>query len=96
MTHPLPLALLGAALTGFGAFALAMIGIAAICRLALQLQVDHTLQVSRGRWWLGPARDLLAFGVHLASYFVDIVTWRGQRYRVLHDGTLIAVEEQKT
>ena len=95
VTHPLPLALVGAALTGFGVSSLAVIAVAVACRLALQLQVDHTLHVSRGRWWLGPARDLLAFGIYVASYFVDVVSWRGQRYRIRRDGTLIAVGEQK-
>jgi ceramide glucosyltransferase len=95
VTHPLPLALVGAALTGFGAFGLAMIAAAAACRLALQRQVDHTLRVSHERQWLGPARDLLAFGIYVASHFVDVVSWRGQRYRVRRGGTLVAVGDQK-
>ena len=90
-TRPLPLALIGAVLTGFGALGAASIAVAVACRLVLQLQVDHTLHVSYKRWWLGPARDFLAFGVYLASYFVDVVTWRGERYRVRPDGTLIRI-----
>ncbi len=96
VTHPLPFALLGAVLTGFGAPAIAMITTAIACRLVLQLQVDHTLHVRSDRWWLGPARDLLAFGVYVASFFVDVVSWRGERYRVRRDGTLVAVAEPKT
>lgn len=95
VTHPLPFAVLGAVLTGFGILGIAMIPIAIACRLVLQLQVDHTLQVGSSRWWLGPARDLLAFGVYVASFFVDVVSWRGQRYRVSPDGTLIPVGERK-
>ena len=95
LTHALPLALLGAAFTGFGYVGLGMTATALACRLVLQLRVDHTLGVRPGRWWLGPARDLLAFAVHLASYFVDVVSWRGQRYRVRSDGTLAAVGDQK-
>jgi ceramide glucosyltransferase len=91
VTHPLPLALLGAALTGFDALGVASIALAVACRLVLQLQVDHTLHVTFKRWRLGPARDLVAFGIYLASYFVDVVTWRGQRYRVRSDGTLIRI-----
>ena len=90
-TRPLPLALIGAALTGFGALGVASIAVALAGRLVLQRQVDHTLHVSYKRWWLGPARDFLAFGVYLASYFVDVVTWRGERYRVRPDGTLIRI-----
>jgi ceramide glucosyltransferase len=96
LTHALPLALLGAALTGFAPLGLAAIAAAFACRLVLQLRVDHTLGVNAGRWWLGPLRDLLAFAIHLASYFVDVVSWRGQRYRVRSDGTLAAVGDQKT
>jgi ceramide glucosyltransferase len=96
LTHALPLALLGAAFAGFGSVGIAAIAAALTCRLVLQLRVDHTLGVSPGRWWLGPIRDLLAFAIRLASYFVDVVNWRGQRYRVRSDGTLAAVGDQKT
>jgi len=95
VTHPLPFALAGAALTGFGVVGGAMIAAAIACRLVLQLQVDHTLHVSSKRWWLGPARDLLAFGIHVASFFVDVVSWRGARYKVGPDGTLTALGEPK-
>ena len=95
VTHPLPLALIGAALTGFGAYGIAVIAAALACRLVLQLQVDHTLRVRADRWWLGAARDLIAFGIHVASYFVSTVSWRGHRYRVQSDGTLIAIGEPK-
>ncbi|HSS71651.1 MAG TPA: bacteriohopanetetrol glucosamine biosynthesis glycosyltransferase HpnI [Casimicrobiaceae bacterium] len=95
VTHPLPLALLGAALTGFGVLGTAMLAAAIACRLVLQLQVDHTLTVRSNRWWLEPLRDLLAFGVYVATFFVEVVSWRGQRYRVRSDGTMIALREQK-
>jgi len=95
VTHPLPFAILGAALTGFNVLGIAMIAAAVACRLVLQLQVDHTLGVRPNRWWLGPARDLLAFGVYLVSFFIDVVSWHGQHYRVRRDGTLIAVTDPK-
>ena len=95
ITHPLPFALLGASLNGLGVLGGGSIVAAIACRLVLQLQVDHTLHVSTSRWWLGPARDLLAFVVYVASFFVDVVTWRGQRYTVRADGTLVSVVEPK-
>ena len=95
ITHPLPFALLGAWLSGVGALGAGSVAAAIACRLVLQLQVDHTLQVSTSRWWLGPARDLLAFAVYVASFFVDVVSWRGQRYKVRVDGTLVPVVEPK-
>jgi len=95
VTHPLPFALLGASLTGFGIPGAAVLAAAIACRLVLQLQVDHTVHVRSDRWWLGPGRDLVAFGVYLASFFIDVVSWRGRRYRVRRDGTLIALGDQK-
>ena len=89
VTHPLPFALLGAAFAGFGAVALWTLAAAIGCRLVLQVQVDHTLWFDSGRWWLGPVRDVLSFGIFVASFFVGVVSWRGQRYRVHSDGTLI-------
>ena len=59
------------------------------------MQVDHTLRVSLNRWWLGPVRDLLSFAVYVASFFVDVVSWRGARYRVRADGTLVPIGEPK-
>jgi ceramide glucosyltransferase len=95
ITHPLPFALLGAWLNGLGVLGAGSVAAAIACRLVLQLQVDHTLQVSTSRWWLGPARDVLAFAVYVASFFVDVVSWRGQRYKVRADGTLVPVVETK-
>ncbi len=96
MTHALPFALLGAWLIGSTALGVGVIGSAIACRLVLQVQVDHTLRVSRSRWWLGPARDMLAFAVYVASFFVGAVDWRGQRYKVRADGTLAAGGERRT
>jgi len=95
VTHPLPLALIGAALSGFGGHGIAVIVAAFACRLVLQLQVDRTFRIVPDRWWLGPARDLIAFGVHVASFFVSIVSWGGRRFRVQPDGTLTAIGEPK-
>jgi len=49
-----------------------------------------------GRWWLGPARDLLACAMYVAGFFGDVVSWRGRRYKVRADGTLVPVVEPKT
>ena len=95
MTHPLPFALLGAWLSGFGTLGAGSVAAAIVCRLVLQLQVDHTLHVGTSRWWLGPVRDVLAFAVCVASLFVDVVSWRGRRYKVRADGTLVPVVEPK-
>ena len=72
-----------------------MIAAAIACRLVLQVQVDHTVRSSSISWWLGPARDLLAFSVYIASFFVDVVSWHGRRYQVRADGTLVLIGEPK-
>ena len=95
MTHPLAFAMLGALLSGGGRWGGAMIAAAIACRLVLQVQVDHTLGVRSKSGWLGPARDLMAFGVHFASFFVGVVSWRGHRYRVRADGTLVPLGEHQ-
>jgi ceramide glucosyltransferase len=94
MTHPLPFAILGALASAqplAGAF---MIVAAIACRLVLQIQVDRTLGLQSRSGWLGPFRDLLAFGVHFASFFVGVVSWRGHRYRVRPDGTLVPLPKR--
>ena len=96
MTHPLPFAIIGALLSGPALVGGLMIVAAIACRLVLQVQVDHTLGVRSKSGWLGPARDLLAFGVHFASFFIDVVSWRGHRYKVRADGTLVPLKEHRT
>jgi ceramide glucosyltransferase len=93
VTHPLPFALLFAALSGFDPFAWIVVDAAIACRLLLMLAVDRSFPGQpRGRWLL-PLRDLLSFAIFLASFFVGKVSWRGRRYRVLADGTLSPVNE---
>ncbi|HKE38665.1 MAG TPA: bacteriohopanetetrol glucosamine biosynthesis glycosyltransferase HpnI [Casimicrobiaceae bacterium] len=96
ITQPLPFALLGAALNGFSVIAIAIVAAAIASRLVLQCQVDHTLNVPPDRWWLMPLRDLLAFGIYVAGFFVNVVRWGGRRYRVRPDGTLTALGEPNT
>jgi ceramide glucosyltransferase len=96
VTHPLPFAILGALSTRNVMLGAGMITAAIACRLVLQLQVDHTLEVRSKSGWLGPARDLIAFAVHVASFFVGVVNWRGHRYKVRADGTLVPLGENTT
>ena len=96
ITHPLPFALLAAWLMGFGPLALSVVAASIACRLVLQVQVDHTLRVSLNRWWLGPLRDFLSFVIYVAGFFVSVVTWRGDRYKLQADGTLMPIGEPKT
>jgi len=93
ITHPLPLALVGASLQTFGLVGSCLVVVALFARLVLARRVDHTFGVESRRWWLVPARDILSFLIFIASYFVGIVSWRGRRYSVHGDGTLAPLEK---
>ena len=95
LTHPLPLALLAACAGGFSPLFLAAAALAALCRLVLQRQVDHTLGLRRDSWWLGLARDALSFVIYIGSFFVSVVRWRGRTYQVRPDGTLAPVRDTR-
>jgi ceramide glucosyltransferase len=96
VTHALALALIGGALRGFDVVGLGAIGSALACRVVLMIQVDHTLGLPSGRRWLGPVRDVLSFAVFVASFFVGVVSWRGQRYIVRRDGTIVEVKGSRS
>jgi ceramide glucosyltransferase len=88
VTHPLPLALIGASLVGWSPAAtglvLAILGV----RMLVKLRIDRATRVNAGPWWLIPLRDMLSFGVFLASFSGATVEWQGQRFRVGRDGVL--------
>jgi ceramide glucosyltransferase len=92
ITHPLPLALIGASLQSFGSLGICLVVVALLARLVLARRVDHTFRVESRRGWLLPARDMLSFLIFVASYFVGIVSWRGRHYVVHGDGTLAPLE----
>ena len=93
VTHPLPFALLALALSSGAPWGIGALALAVLCRLLLQSQVDRVIgSIGGGTFWLGPIRDLLSFAVFVASHFTDAVTWRGQRFRVNRDGTLIPAD----
>ena len=88
VTHPLPLALLGALAhpgVGFG-IALLAVGL----RTLAAMQVDRIAgEVTAPKTWL-PARDLLSFAVYVASFAARRVEWRGERLRMAADGRVEA------
>jgi ceramide glucosyltransferase len=87
LAHPFALALLSALLGASGAGAV-MAG-ALACRLALCLAVQRAFRLPPQPSWLIPLHDLAAFAIYLASFVGSGVTWRGYKYRVASDGTLI-------
>jgi ceramide glucosyltransferase len=88
ITHPLPLALVAGAMLGGPEPALALILTALGVRIACKLAMDMATGAQTGAWWLIPARDVLSFGVYVASFTVNTVGWQGGRFRVGRDGVL--------
>jgi ceramide glucosyltransferase len=87
VTHPLPLALVAAALLGFSPAGLAVLALALVIRVLLAMVVNRVAGRS-GAPWLLPLRDMLSFAVFVASFFGRAVVWRGRTFHVTADGDL--------
>jgi ceramide glucosyltransferase len=92
ITHAAPLALLGVILGGLTPAAV-VFPLALACRFALQAELRRLFQLRSGIFWLGPIRDILSFAVFVASFFGRRVEWRGRRYGVKADHTLLYYSE---
>lgn len=88
VTHPVVLALLGACLGGFGWFGLGVLAVALLGRFAMVRATDRALGLEPSPLWLVPVRDLLSFGVFLASYCTRTVAWRNRTFHVDRQGQL--------
>ncbi len=88
--HVTPLALLGAALTGFSGWSLVLLAGLVILRQVQAYGLSRWMSSDRGLLWLLPLRDLMSFGVFIAAIFGDQVQWRGNRLRVQRDGVIAA------
>jgi ceramide glucosyltransferase len=88
ITYVLPLALIGAVLTGLHPYAMIALGVLAGVRLTFGLLSCLVMQADTSALWLFPLRDLLAFAVFLAAFFGDGIEWRGARLRVKPDGAM--------
>ncbi|MFZ1921844.1 MAG: bacteriohopanetetrol glucosamine biosynthesis glycosyltransferase HpnI [Xanthobacteraceae bacterium] len=95
ITHAVPLALLGLLFGGISPAALTIV-VALACRYVLALELDSAFALRGRRLWLLPLRDLLSFGIFLASFFGRDIEWRGQRYDVRPDKTLAYYGEVET
>jgi ceramide glucosyltransferase len=93
ITHPLPLALLGA--LGDGTGAAAIVATALIFRVILGRCVERRFGLPRQSPWLIAFYDLIAFGAYVASYFGTTVSWSGADYRVSSEGMLIERETEE-
>ena len=88
VTHPVALALVAACLAGFGQLSLGVLAVALLGRFAMVRAVDRALGLEASPLWLVPLRDLLSFGVFLASYCTRTVAWRDRTFHVDRQGQL--------
>jgi ceramide glucosyltransferase len=98
LTHPFPLALLGALFGGVGALSLSalILAFAALgCRGVLALCVERTFGLKRQHYWLIPLQELILFAVYVLSFLGATVTWQGRPYRIASDGGLVQVENPR-
>jgi ceramide glucosyltransferase len=86
LTHPVPLALLGALQGSTGA--LAVVAAALASRLVLCRVVERRFGLPRQSWWLVPLQDAIALAVYVLSFCGSNVHWRGAKFQVA-DGKLV-------
>lgn len=95
-THPLALALLAAAATGFSLTPTIFVGITCLLRWATAGVIARTLGCSTKKLWVLPLRDVLSFAVFVASFFGRRVLWRDQNFDVDPSGRMTVVDGEKT
>jgi len=93
VTYPVPLVLIGAVLGGAPrAVGLTMLLLALLVRAATARRIDRALGLDHPPFWLLLVRDLLSFGVFIASFFGRKIAWRDHKFRVGPDGELTEIE----
>jgi len=87
VAHPMAFAIPATMLDAAHGFTLLLFALAA--RLALCVSVESRFSLNRQTYWLLPFCDLLFLVVYAASFFGGRIVWRGERYRLRPDGTLV-------
>lgn len=93
VTIPVPLALLAALL--WPSAGLAALGLALVARLLQVAWLARMLGLPAPSAWLVPVRDLLSFGLVIASFCGTAISWRDQRFRVDAEGRLSVERESR-
>jgi ceramide glucosyltransferase len=89
ITHTVPVALVGVALSGVGVPSLVVLTAALVARAMVKWRIDRAFNPDGGPLWLLLIRDLMVFGVFLLSLRSGgSVVWRGECLDVAQDGAL--------
>lgn len=88
LAHPVALAVVGAASSGFALTPVILLAISCLLRWGTATVIAGALGFTTAGISLLPARDLLSFAVFLASFFGRRVSWRDQEFRVDASGRM--------
>jgi len=94
LSHPLAIAAIAAAATGFGLTPTLFLVISCVLRWATARVIADALGVPPTKPWLLPVRDALSSAVFVASFFGRTVFWRDQVFHVEASGRMTAGGEQ--
>lgn len=86
-TMPLPFAIM-ALIAAPGLLTAMLLASAIGARLVAAHSIDRMTGSRTAPLWLLPLRDLLSFGIFVASYFVRSVDWRGEQLRMAPQGRI--------
>lgn len=89
ITHAFPLALIAWILGGAEIAACLAAGSLA-CRAVLIYAIERGYGLPPRPYWLIPLRDLLSFAVFAAGYVAHNLSWKGHRYTLMSDHTMIS------
>ena len=90
LAHPVAIAALVAAATGFGLTACISLVISCVLRWVTARVIADALGLPPAKPWLLPVRDALSFAVFVASFFGRTVFWRDQVFQVEASGRMTA------
>jgi len=95
LTNPVGMSLLMVVATGGDAEAVRVAGMVAAAKLAMDAALLFLLGGKRhARWaFLGPMRDLMAFGLWFSAFFSRNVEWRGRTLRITRGSRLVPMNE---
>ncbi len=93
LTHPFPLALIAAGLSGGAIWSWPLVLAALLARIALKLVADAAVHERCRDLWLLPLRDLYSVAILIASFFSTRVVWRGASFDVGPKGLLHPLQD---
>lgn len=95
ITYPVAMALLTLGLSlaaGHPGLGLAVLGVAVLARAMTGRMIDAQLGEPPTPVWLMLCRDVVSFGLVVASFCGTTIWWRNSLYRIQSDGRLVPVE----